>query len=122
MKTITWTALTITTNHATDNTDINEYYNQLIFKKGRVFFCVFRGPGAVKQKKPSRNTETNSKINSIFATSYQKLTPSGPRAAYLKWHGSEGTSPRGGRARKGESSLREEGAHEGAASEAVASC
>ena len=30
------------------------------------FFLVFRGPGAVKQEKASRNTETNSKINFIF--------------------------------------------------------
>ena len=39
-------------------------------KKGRVFlcffFCVFRGPGAVKQEKTSRNTETNSKMKFIF--------------------------------------------------------
>ena len=33
------------------------------------FFCVFRGPGAVKQKKTSRNTETNSKINFIVVAS-----------------------------------------------------
>ena len=30
------------------------------------FFWVFRGPGAVKQEKTSRNTETNSKMNFIF--------------------------------------------------------
>ena len=30
------------------------------------FFCVFRGPGAVKQEQTSQNTETNSKINFIF--------------------------------------------------------
>ena len=35
------------------------------FAKKR-FFCVFRGPGAVKQEKTSRNAETNSKINFIF--------------------------------------------------------
>ena len=29
-------------------------------------FWNFRGPGAVKQEKTSRNTETNSKINFIF--------------------------------------------------------
>ncbi len=29
-------------------------------------FCVFRGPGAVKQEKTSQNVEMKSKINFIF--------------------------------------------------------
>ena len=34
--------------------------------------CVFRAPGAVKQEKTSRNTETNSKINFMFGPSLER--------------------------------------------------
>ena len=41
--------------------------------KKKPFFCVCRGPGAVKEENTSRNTETNSKINFIFVTCRSRL-------------------------------------------------
>ena len=54
-----------------------------------LFFFVVRGPGAVKEEKTSRNTETNSKINFIFGVlSCRNLSlhfgPHGPGVSFQR--------------------------------------